>query len=510
MVAFRLGVMVLCIGAFGPAVVNAPAESLDDCANSCDGNAADMDGDGLDGCLEACLGTSDFLIDSDGDGMADNFEYVHGLEPMVNDGGEDPDGDDMSNLDEFMENANPADPASPYAMVYVATDGNDQSGLGTAVYPWRSIGQAMAQIERDGIANPRVLLRGGVYTEDVNLAPATMLSGETGAETTIVGQITGSQGATLKNLNVEPAVGQSILLDMNDVSMALTDVTFLGSEARDVTGILMDGNAPAASVIDRCTFTRLGVGIDIGGGHPSVRRSTFSNIPAAFGDPLRPGAGIIIRAYDSLVPNEKSMGDETSPAEGWNDFMDTIEGFAVINERDEVMHMQGNYWGTTNPEEFPNRVSGSAVVLPVLAQSSALLASSIFCTVWDGTDQKRIGTAAITLAISSFDEITESTDGIYAIPVVSEGSYSLIVSAPGYEPQEQGLSLSGGELKSVTLALNPIAPGGSGSDGEEVSKGCALVDGSDAKYGRSAQGDVVLLGMVLAAMAAGLRRKRVR
>lgn len=507
MVAFRVGVWGFCIVTAG-LTAHASDDTLHNCANACDGNAVDLDGDGLDSCLENCLATSDLIIDSDGDGMADSFEYTHGLDPVLNDGGEDADGDDMTNLEEFMENANPIDPASPYTMVYVATDGSDQSGLGTSDYPWLSLDHAMTQVELHGVENARVLLRGGVYTEDVRLAPRTMLSGEKGTETIIVGKIEGAQGAALKNLTLEPEAGQSILLDMNDVAMDLSEVTFLGSEARDVTGILMDGNAPAASVIDRCTFTRLGIGIDIGGGHPSVRRSTFGDIPTAFGDPPRPGAGIIIRAYDVFVPDGKSMGKETSPDEGWNDFLDTIEGFAVINERDEVMHMQGNYWGTTNPEEFPNRVSGSAVVLPVLAQSSAILASSIFCTVWDGSDQKRIGTAAITLAISSFDDVTESVDGIYAFPAVSEGSYSLIVSAPGYQPQEQELSLSGGELKSVTLALNPIAPGGNGSDGEEVSKGCALLNGTDAKNSQSAQGDVVLIAMVLAAMAAGQRRSR--
>jgi hypothetical protein len=507
MVAFRLEILVLCLAFLGLAV-NAPAESLEECVSACDVTAVDVDGDGLDSCVETCLGTSDLVIDSDGDGMADNFEFVHALDPKMDDGGEDADGDDMSNLDEFMENADPADPASPYVMVYVAPDGSDRSGLGTAAYPWRSIGRAMAQIEQGGILNARVLLRGGVYTEDVTLVSDTMLSGETGAETTIIGLITGAQDATLKNITLEPAAGQFVLLDMNDVAMNLSDVTFLGSEARDVTGILLDGNAPAASVIDRCTFTRLGVGIDIGGGHPSVRRSTFSNIPAAFGEPLRPGAGIIIRPYDNPVPDGKSMGDETNPAEGWNDFLASIEGFAVINERDEVVTMQGNYWGTTNPEEFPNRVSGSAVVLPVLAQSSAVLASSIFCTVWDSTDQKRIGSAAITLAISSFNEVTGSADGVYAFPAVSEGTYSLIVNAPGYEQQEQELSLSGGELRSVTLALQRIAPGGIGSDGEEVSKGCALIDGSDAKNGQRAQGDVVLIAMVFAAMTARHRRKQ--
>lgn len=505
----RYGVLAMLVTS--PWVADeARGESMEDCVALCDGSGADSDsdGDGLALCIESCLGTSDSLMDSDADGMADSFEYAHGLDPLADDGDGDVDADEMTNLEEYMQNSSASDPSSPYATYFVDLEGSDLYGQGTASEPWSSIHHALSRIEVNAESPARLVLREGHYVEDVSLTSGIMIAGERDATVSIEGLVVGAQDSALKNLSLQPGPGQSVLLDMNNVAMNLTDVVFLGSPARDVTGILLDGDASARTVIDRCTFTSLGVGIDIGGGHPAIRSSTFSNIPAEFGDPLRPGAGIIIRAYDTDNLSESSMGDVTDPGEGWNDFLASIEGFAVINEREEAVPMQSNYWGTIDPAEFPTRVSGAAVVLPVLAQSSAILASSVFCTVWDGTDQERIGSAALTLSISTFDDVTENDAGIYAFPVVAEGEYSLTIHAPGYASQQHEVVLGGGELKSFTIALQPLVPGGNGSGGEDVAKGCSFAAGSRAQVDQRAGGDLVLLAMVIAAMAAAKRRER--
>jgi len=52
------------------------------------------------------------VADSDGDGMPDNWEIAHGLNPQLNDANLDADGDGMSNLQEYLAGTDPQDASS--------------------------------------------------------------------------------------------------------------------------------------------------------------------------------------------------------------------------------------------------------------------------------------------------------------------------------------------------------------------------------------------------------------
>jgi len=68
----------------------------------------DTDGDGLSDWGEIHLyGTNPLDADTDGDGMPDGWEIGHGLNPLLDDGGLDGDGDGLSNHQEYLFGTNP-------------------------------------------------------------------------------------------------------------------------------------------------------------------------------------------------------------------------------------------------------------------------------------------------------------------------------------------------------------------------------------------------------------------
>jgi len=67
----------------------------------------DSDSDGVPDIHDAFPDNGAETLDSDLDGMGDNFEHEYGLDPNVNDAGLDPDGDGRTNLEEFEDGTNP-------------------------------------------------------------------------------------------------------------------------------------------------------------------------------------------------------------------------------------------------------------------------------------------------------------------------------------------------------------------------------------------------------------------
>jgi len=97
-----------------------------------DPNDSDSDDDGLtDGDEVNIYGTNPLSTDSDSDGMPDGWEVDNGLDPTIDDAGDDEDSDGLINLDEYNNGTDPTDNdsdndgLSDYIEVSLGTDPND-------------------------------------------------------------------------------------------------------------------------------------------------------------------------------------------------------------------------------------------------------------------------------------------------------------------------------------------------------------------------------------------------
>ncbi|MBI1319110.1 MAG: hypothetical protein GC168_09200 [Candidatus Hydrogenedens sp.] len=460
--------------------------TLGACRESCSGsNAPDADGDGLNACVESCLGTQDNLVDSDFDGMPDNYEAQYGLDPLVDDSEADADGDGLTNLEEYLEGASPADATNPNLVVFVRPDGIDVPGMGSLDSPFATIAFALTQVDGSAGAQARIVVLCGEYPGNLVLKPYVTVQGVPGVEATIAGAVTGAAGAALRDLRVEhPGAGEAINIATGP--MLLRDVVISGATGPRKSGVLIEGSGAVGTVIDRCTFADLAVGLEISGGLPTLRRSVFERCS---------DAGLLVHGLPEKQVT-KSLGSATDANTGWNTFRNN-GAFNFVNEGGETIAVEFNDWGTNDAEAIANTISGPADIEPFLLAGQGVLAASLFVTVWDAVSQVTIDDASVSIAPGGYAPVTENVDGVYAYPALPSGTYSITVSASGYEDASTVVTAGDSELFSVTVPL-----GGTGGPG-----GCNCNQGGKSV---PAGGDVLTAAAALAVLAATSRRHRPR
>jgi hypothetical protein len=67
------------------------------------------------------------MTDSDGDGIPDAYETAHGLNPSLNDAALDPDGDGLTNLQEYLAGSDPHDATSKMSLTLTSQAGGDMA-----------------------------------------------------------------------------------------------------------------------------------------------------------------------------------------------------------------------------------------------------------------------------------------------------------------------------------------------------------------------------------------------
>ena len=106
----------------------------DEYGRSSDPTDPDTDGDGLEDDDEIDIyGTDPLDPDTDGDGMWDGWEVNNGLDPLLDDAVDDPDGDRFPNYYEFTQDADPnSQTSTPSVAFSVDTSGTIQAALNSA------------------------------------------------------------------------------------------------------------------------------------------------------------------------------------------------------------------------------------------------------------------------------------------------------------------------------------------------------------------------------------------
>ena len=461
-------------------IVDCDIPQLQQCQNQCsnDTSPTDEDGDGLSLCIENCLGTSDQDTDTDDDGMPDYFEVTYDLNPLRNDAKEDADLDGLSNLEEFLIKSNPIDSHSPWEAHYVSNFGDDDNP-GTLNLPRASIATTLASINTNIPSKQNkissIVLLPGSYYEDIVLSENIVLigitaHGENNNRATIYGSITGANKTAIYNVDIKPNINvinpekaiaaNNILLNCGNTSMNIRNVRFIGTGSE--IGISVEGGNPYNTIIERCLFQDLNIGILIGDSIPVIRRCVFKSTLSTKSNPT----GIYIEDNSGSNNPSNSLGNINDPNTGWNTF-NLNEGKAIISERTDEITAHNNDWGTENTAEISTMVQGNLDTQYYLGKGKAMIASSLACVVWNANNRKPILNATVSINPAVYPPLTQNIDGVYTFSSIPDGTYTINITAPNFESRQVITNVPEGDLKSESVALKPVTP----VEGEGIPEG---------------------------------------
>ncbi|MCX5772183.1 MAG: Ig-like domain-containing protein, partial [Candidatus Hydrogenedentes bacterium] len=413
----------------------------------------DADGDGLTAAEEAAIGTDPDDPDTDHDGLDDGYEHIYGLDPLnAEDAYQDADDDGLTNLEEYLLHSDPTDPDSPRHTFYIsAATGVDVPTAGTLADPWLTISYALTRVTPSQALPMTLVALPGTYEEDVTLKPYVMLAGaELEAKPVIAGTVTAAAATELRRIALTAPQGETtgVLLDIANDAVRVRQVDFSGA---GFTGIRFDSPTGFGVLIEECLFTGLQTGIEIFEAIPTIRRCKFEDL-SADAIVLHP------RTKGTKSGNDGSLGEAGNANSGYNTFASTIEGYAVVNEREgEPLVMQNNDWDTDNTDEIASHIGGAGAdevdFYPPLAKGAGMTAASVFCSVWDVADKTPVENASVRLSPGAFNPVTENTAGVYTFACVPPDAWTFTVSAPACPDAAQSADVEAGESKSLLFPM---------------------------------------------------------
>lgn len=406
--------------------------------------------------------------DLDLDGLNDAWESANGLDPAdPTDADKDPDYDNYTNAEEFQGKSDPQDVDSPDITVFVSTAGNNSTGNGTRKAPWKTIAYALSQISGSSRQRGRIVVGSGAYTENLVLKPYVTVTGfaepPTGGKAIrptyagVTGNHTGASHATLDNLYLYPAVTTKGILGINDVTMLVRNCVFYGPGYTGVNpsagiGIQILTSRAEDSIIEKCDFSGLAYGIQSQGDFPLIRQDFFEKIKTL---------AIDIVGGRTIV-GKISLGKATDPATGFNSFdIDTIGGSVINTDWSGTLQMENNTWKSTDLAVIGTKLNLSVNTFdidpPNNATTYSLLPASIVCTVTNGPSDLRVETATVMISPSVYNPISDNTAGVYTVPAILPGSYSIQVEAPNFETTVQQITVQQSDVQDLLFELEQFS-----------------------------------------------------
>jgi len=465
--------------------------------------------DGAKGGPEGVYPEAVLTPDFDQDGMDDEYEArfrsvdgLPGLLPDQPDAGGNIDEDLLTNLEEFFRDSDPLDIDDPEITRFIGPIGSTEPfpDGGTRDNPWSlTFGLEQAPTNPGPNDKPtRLNLDPGIYIGDIVMTPGMIISSvpgtAKGGEATILGSITGAEGAKIQSITIEALFGNSTLLLIDDVSMVIEDVVFLGEDERTSTGILARGLANTDTVVDGALFTSLRTGMDIEDGVPKLRRCVFEDISQQ---------QVIVR--DSALTDEggAGFGNTTDPEVGFNFFKD-VGTTAVVNQRTGTLLTEENEWDTEDSTVIQSRVQGNVDTEPFLLTGQSVFNGLLAVTVTNALTGTPLTTASVSLAGGGglIGPITKNdSPGVYVFDVVGAGTYTVTVDAgEAFAVRNVPFTVESGIDNSLIVAMSePKA-----DPPEPPAECCGAPGGKD----NTLTADIGVAALAMLLMAAASRRGR--
>ena len=469
--------------------------TIQSCSRPCDtlcvGEAddlVDVDGDGLSKCKEICVGTSDSNPDTDGDGMSDGYEYTHQLNPLMADGDLDPDLDGVVNLDEFLENGSPRNPATPVTSYFVHPAGSDVASGGSRTEPWQGLGYALSRVNASAGHPVHIYLSEGHYDEAVTLKSYVTVSPLYDGVVSLTGPVILPAHSHLKGVDVLGTGSDTALVFLTGGAAKVSYCMLDGSLGSNLTGIVVEAGSTPASQITGCLFMNLAVGLDVSGALPHLRRSRFMTIG---------NTAVLVREGAPLGSDSDSMG---AGLNGWNDFRDVTPGQAVRHEGSASLSAQWNEWGTTVPAEVAALTEGNVDSDHALEAGGAEDGAAVEVIVSTAGVLTRLAGATVTLTQGTLTlNATTDSDGRLTYPALAAGSYTVTATASQHRNRSMTVELDGGLMNVVHLALSPNSTPDPDPDPDpEPEKQPVSCSGGEGNGHNPLPGDFALIGLLLA------------